>query len=155
MDYVALKNEITTDPLVLGYAGKSDMAIAGILNTSNAAYTANNPLVPLTTLSIWAAKNSVRGLIEQNALNNASAVQSICLAVKDLLQGVAGTWDSSNPDNKTMVQALVTAGVMTVAQQTSVLALGNKSPASRAEVLFGPGTVVDAYDVRTALGRAS
>lgn len=156
MDYIALANEINTDPLALGYAGKGDAQVANILNTVNVSYTANNPLVSLNTLSIWAAKNGVRGPIEQNALNNASTVQSICLAVKDLLVSMNGpSFDTSNADNKAMVGALVSAGVMTAAQQTALLALGNKSPASRAEVVLGVGVTVSPLDVRFALGRSS
>jgi hypothetical protein len=43
MDYTALKNEITNDPLNLGYApfvtGGNDAAIAAILNTASGSGT--------------------------------------------------------------------------------------------------------------------
>lgn len=35
MDLIALKTEITTDPVALGYAGKTDEAIADLLNRQN------------------------------------------------------------------------------------------------------------------------
>jgi hypothetical protein len=157
MDYAALANEINTDPLELGYAtAGGDAAIAGLLNISNSGYTANNPMVSLTSLGIWAAKTGVRATVEQAALNNASPVQGPCLAIRDLLVTMSGPpFDIGNADNQAMVAALVETSVMTAAQQAELLALGNKTPASRAEVLFGPGAMVSAYDVRVAMGRAS
>lgn len=159
MDSEALKAELTTDPLHLGYAAAGgDAAIAALLNAPNAAYTANDPLVPLSTLGIWAAKTGVRAKIEANASNASSPVQSVCLAIRDLLVGLSGpSFDSGNPDNLAMVDGLVATGVLVDANgaslKPSLLALGSKTPASRAEVLFGPGSVVTPADVSRSEGR--
>lgn len=151
IDYSALKSEITTDPKSLGLAGKSDAEMASLLNAPNAAFMAVNPLLPLTALGIWAAKTGVRAKVEQAALNNVSPVQSPCLAIRDLLVTMNGPpFDVSNADNQAMVAALVSAGVMTAEQQTELAALGNKSPASRAEVLFGVDTIISERDVGLA-----
>lgn len=149
MDQTTLKTEIATDPLRLGYASAGgDVAIAALLNAPGAGFTANNPLVPLSALGIWAAKTGVRAKVEANAANTSSPVQAVCLTVRDLLTGLNGpAFDSSNADNLSMVDSLVAAGVLVDGGGNSLkpalLALGNKTPASRAEVLFGPGSVGD------------
>jgi hypothetical protein len=161
MDPTTLKTELATDPLHLGYAAAGgDAAIAALLNMPNAVFTANNPLVPLSALGIWAAKTGARAKVEANAANASSAVQAVCLTVRDLLTGLSGPpFDSSNADNLAMVDGLVAAGVLVDSGgnslKPSLLALGNKTPASRAEVLFGPGTVVAPADVARVEGRSN
>lgn len=159
MDYAILANEINTDPLGLGYAGQSDGGIAELLNTPNASYSVSASLVPLSLLGIWAAKNDVRKKIEAAANDSTSPVQSICQTIRDLLQGLNGPpFDASNPDNQAMLSALAAAGVLVDdasppnSLASSLLALATKSPASRAEVLFGEGVIVSHIDVAIALG---
>jgi hypothetical protein len=156
----ALAAETANDPLVLGYAGRGDGALCELLNAPHEDFTAHNPLVPLAALAIWAAKTGVRAKIEAAAADAASPVRAPCLALRDLFAGLGGpAFDLSNPDNLDMADALVQAGVLVGALGNSLkaalLALGDKSPASRAEVLFGPGTVVTVDDIRRALGRSA
>jgi hypothetical protein len=160
IDPTTLAAELAADPQGLGYAGKGDGALADLLNAPHDGYTALAPLVPLSALAIWAAKTGVRAKIEAAAADANSPVRAPCLALRDLFTGLAGPgFDLGNPDNLAMADALVAAGVLTDAQgvslASSLLTLGAKTPASRAEVLGGPGTVVTAADVRRAQGRAS
>lgn len=46
MDYVVLKSEITSDPALLGYAGKSDQEIADLLNSQATGRTIVRTVIP-------------------------------------------------------------------------------------------------------------
>src|SRR4051812_11057150 len=96
----ALASEITNDPEQLGYSGQGDAAVCALLNAAHNDYTANNPLVPLSALAIWAAKTGVRAKIEAAAADANSAVRAPCLALRDLFAGLAGpAFDTGNADN--------------------------------------------------------
>lgn len=71
-------------------------------------------------LLIWGAKTGVRARIEAKLTD--PPVGAICLAVRDLLYS-GGDFDGANPDNQTMIVALVSAGVMTSDDQASLLTL--------------------------------
>lgn len=61
MDYVRLKSEITLDPAVLGYAGKTDQQIADLLNSLTTGRTIERSVIPAhealeaTVPAEWAA----------------------------------------------------------------------------------------------------
>lgn len=151
INYISLQTEITNDPTNLGYSGKSDLDKATILNTANSGYISFNPLLPLTSLGIWAAKTGVRASVEKAALDNTSPVQSPCLAIRDLLVTMGGPpFDIGNVDNRTMISGLVATSIMTLTQANDLISLGNKSPCSRAEVLFGVGTIISEQDIGIA-----
>lgn len=144
-DYQALLAEVTNDPVGLGYAGKTDDEIAALLNTADRVVSAS--LLPLSTVGIWAAKTGVRAKIGQHAANDASPVQSVCLTILDLLQGLNGPpLELDNADNAAMIDALVAVGVMTAGDKTGLLALG-ETRTSRALELPGWGVAVQAPDV--------
>ena len=151
IDYAALQSEIVNDPTSLGYSDKSDLEKATLLNTLQSGLIAFNPLLPLTSLGIWAAKTGVRAKVEQAALDNTSPVQSPCLAVRDLLVTMTGPpFDIGNVDNRTMVSGLVLTSIMSSGQAAELISLGNKTPASRAEVLFGVDTIVSEQHIGIA-----
>jgi hypothetical protein len=152
----ALKTELTTDPLNLGYAsyvstfsnGDSQHSLFALLNAKN--YTQNIP-VPITSVLIWGAGTGVLAALKAAITNPDPVVQSIALAADTLLHsGLTETLDLTNPSIAGMLDPLVQAGVLTANQKTSLLAL-QVIPASRAEVLFGPGTVIGGNDVYNAL----
>ncbi len=159
INYAALTQEINTDPLGLGYAALiskgSDTGIAQLLNTQSAAYSVSVP-VSIASCLKWGATGPLAA-IQQAAGNNASQVQSACIAALQLLgsPAVSGL-DLTDPainGQSGLLQAMQTAAVITQAQLTALLALGSRSPASRAEVLFGANvTIIDAQ-VSHALGR--
>lgn len=151
INHISLQSEIVNDPLQLNYTGKSDLEKAAILNTSVSGYISFNPLLPLTSLGIWAAKNGVRASVEKAALDNTSPVQSPCLAIRDLLITMGGPpFDIGNADNRAMISGLVATNIMTLPQAEDLLSLGNKLNSSRAEVLFGVGTVISEQDIGIA-----
>src|SRR5438876_12312104 len=103
----ALAAEIANDPLALGYASQGDATACRPLNTPVEGYTAASPLVPLSTLAIWAAKTGVRAKIEAAAADANSAVRAPCLALRDLFMGLSGpAFDLANADNLAMADAL-------------------------------------------------
>ena len=122
MDYLALKNEILNDPETLGYAGKSDLEIAVLMNT-----------IGLSNEKID------RGVIPSYEVINAtipSEWAALTAAEKQRYQTItgAGQIDSSNANVRATFQAMFGAGTQTRINLTALL----QRPASRAEVLgFG------------------
>jgi hypothetical protein len=166
IDYTQLATEINTDPLNLGYApfvaNGSDTDIANLLNQDPSTFVPPQtwvttvPFIPMVNILIWGGATGVRANVTAaaNASGTFSAaplqIQAICQTVLDLLQGAATGLDISNSNNIAMITALVSAGVMTSDQQTSLLALADQS-ATRAQVLFGANIMVAPSDVGQAL----
>ena len=155
IDYPALKTEITTDPTHLGYAAfvasGEDWRIADLLNSKSQSLP--RP-VPLAKILVWGAQTGVRKAIEAAANNASSPVQGIALATIDLLRGgLVSALDVTDPaigGTGGMLDALVSAGVMTADQKAQLVAL-NALPTSRAEVLFSFDSYVTHGDVAIAL----
>jgi hypothetical protein len=140
-DYSALKVLVASDP---SFTGQSDQAVADALNAPTEVVVV--PLVPLSVLAMWAARTGVRARIEAGT-QTASPVQGICLTLRDLFTGLTGpSLDLSSTDNLAMLDALVTAGIMSTADRASLLALQNH-PTSRALQLAGWGIPVQAPDI--------
>jgi hypothetical protein len=59
-------------------------------------------------------------------------------------------FDIGNQDNRTMVSGLVLTSIMSSGQAAELISLGNKTPASRAEVLFGVDTVISEQNIGIA-----
>jgi len=153
--YAALKQEIQADPLQLGYGPRVSVAdyggAAAILNAVNPAFSKVVPQVPINSVLIWAASGPLQKLYDYgHTVGGNPGVRSICLAAVQLF-GTSGFLDLSTNSITTMVHMLVDGGVLTATEQAALLALQNVSPASRAEVLFGSGSVVLPFDVQSAL----
>lgn len=153
--YVTLKQELQSDPMGLGYVQHVAVAdytgAASLLNTVNPAYCKVIPQVPINSVLIWAAAGPLQQLYDfGHTLGNNLALRSICLAACQLFS-TASYLDLSDGRITTMLQTLVSGGVLTATDQAHLLALQNVSPASRAEVLFGPGAIIQPFDVQTAL----
>lgn len=150
IDFAALRAEIATDPAALGYPGKSRGQVRDLLNAPDPAspprWTKAQPLISAPALRRWAAAAGARQPLEAGVTNASAAVASICLAVRDFLMGGGDPLDLADPANQSMIAALVTARVLTADQAASLNALGTV-PASRAEALFGAGTVVSLDDI--------
>lgn len=156
MNYAQLKTEYTTDPVGVGYAPyvtvKAYGALAYLINNPNASWTKTVPQVPLTSVLKWAGAGPLQKLTDYaNNTGNNAALRSICLAALQLFAGAMPYLDLSDSGNLTMVQSLVSGGVLSATDQSNLLALQTVSPASRAEVLFGAGTVVTPKDAEIAL----
>jgi hypothetical protein len=97
VDYAALRNEITTDPLGLGYAGKGDDQVAGLLDAPNSAYVAVTPQVPLNLVLKWAAGGPHQKLQDYaGGTANHPVLRSMCLTALQILGGAAGYFDLSD-----------------------------------------------------------
>lgn len=133
----ALASEINTNPLGLAYSGKTNQQDADLLNTPGASsQTIDSGVVP--SYQIWAAIVSA----EWTAL---SAIQQQQL--RDWVSG--GYVDTSSSTVRAVFGALFGAQTTTRANLMALTA----RPASRAEILFGRGTIVLAEDVSAALNR--
>jgi hypothetical protein len=124
MNYLALKNEIQIDPKVLGYAGKSDLEIANLMNTIGLSNEVIN-----------------RGVIPSYEVINATVPSewtALTTAEKQRYQTLtgAGQIDSSNTNVRATFQAMFGVATQTRANLTALL---TKS-ASRAEAL-GLGSI--------------
>ena len=156
MDLAALKTELQTDPAALGYAAaiEHDAALVCLLNARRAELAAVVPLLPITSVLKWAAPGPLQQLTDYAADTSKPATwRSVCMAALKLF-GMTSPLDLSDPDingNAGMVQGLAAAGVLTESQVAALLALQNRAPASRAEVLFGADVVVSERQVHVAL----
>ncbi len=132
----ALKAELTVNPLKLTYGGKNSVDVAALLNTT----AASNGRV------------QGAGVVSTQALMN-------CIVVADWLklsvQGQqqlafwfsVGSLDTANPNVREAITGVFGAGDVS---QTNLLAAID-TPISRGEALFGPGTVINYWDVDRAL----
>ena len=165
IDYTALGSEIRTDPMALGYAASvtagSDTGVAALLNQRPGTFnpvktwTASAPVLPLTKVLQWAAAGPLAAITAGQTTGGpgaSTAIKSACMAAITLINGPFSSFDVSDPNNTGLISGLVAGGIITSTDQTNLLNLANV-PASRAEVLFGVGTVINYGDVSKALGR--
>ena len=138
MDYVALKNEILTDPLSLGYTGQSDQATANLMNASRAGQTVT--LSTCTPAGLWEA-------ITPSDWAAATAAQQG--DIKTLLTLPAVTFAGAH------TAAVLSAAFGPATQTTSNINGLKTRQGSRAEVLFGAGMAVNNAQVAYAMGRGS
>lgn len=147
MDYAALRSEIQADPVAMGYAplvaSGSDGALADLLNslTSRGAATITLDRVErdnVLPLALVMTKNAV---LLADANKRTRWLQSAMIF----------TAADSIPSSQAQVVATFTDavadGVLTQAQANGL----RQRTGSRAEVLFGPGTIVSGNDVYRAL----
>lgn len=137
IDYPALAAEIANDPKTLGYAGKSDYAIAVILNTVGASAE--------TVIRAYTNTAEIVAAIDPTEFTALAAASKLFLTDVILAAPVVKTGDANL---RTAVGQIFGAG----ATRTRLIAAASKS-ASRAEVLFGEGISVNDTDVAKALGR--
>jgi hypothetical protein len=160
MDYDALESELRNDPLQLGYepfvTSGADQDLARILNQDPSTFstpktwTSINPLIPMSSVLIWAASGPLDSLHNGTTSSN-SSVRSACLAAIQLLSLPSiTTFDPTAASTSALLSGFVEATVLT---QTQVDELNSLTivPATRGEVLFGNGVVVSHNDVATAL----
>lgn len=137
IDYNALKTEIQTDPLTFGYltagTGGNDEAIAVLLNTVRVGAKVNQGLI---------APALVVGCIVYTEWATVAAElrQYIQMTLQDAV-------DVNNTNVKAAYQAAFGAGTTTRANFVKLL----QRDASRAESLWGAGTIIMAADVAKAL----
>lgn len=137
INFATLTTEINTDPMALGYAGKNDAAIAGLLN----AVGLSGEIVDRSTVTSAQIQEQVVGS-EFAALS--AVAQRLWLAILSI-----DVVPVKNANLRAQVLSVWAAGTTT---RSNLAALQTKS-ATRAEVLFGENVIVTHQDVAKALGR--
>ena len=130
--YVQIKAELDTDPLVLGYSGMTDGEAANAMND-----LANGGTVDVQRIS-GGDLQSVVDATEWSALTTNKLLQWLTL-----ISAEGGL--QINTETKAQVVDIWSAGTT----RTNLAALQTK-PGTRAEVLWGAGTVVTLFDVHVA-----
>ncbi|HLK58542.1 MAG TPA: hypothetical protein VKU00_18375 [Chthonomonadaceae bacterium] len=160
MDYAALKSELQNDPAGIGYGTlvewdpthhpnqlisqtNSDVQLAALINAPGAGTISQGVVskdVFLTALASPLAALMARADTDSVKQQFAGWLQ---------LLGLATNIYTADADLVATMASAVTAGVFTQAQSDGAL----KRSGSRAEMLFGPGSVL-ASDIAIALGRS-
>jgi hypothetical protein len=145
-DYSGLKAEIQSDPGALGYAAYvtagNDQGVADLLNQLRSGTSPDGK-----TYSVFRTDVDPREIVNCIAtpdFNAATAIQFSKLQV--LFQGAP--IDCTLPNVRANLQAVFSGAS---AATTSALAAVVKRNASRAEVLYGVGTVITTSDISFAL----
>ena len=138
----ALRTEIDTDPSALGYSGLEHVSIAALMNDP-AQISATLSITFITAASIHAV---VVGS-EFAALNTTQQLLWIALTKQDSIP-IGGPGVNKI---KSQITTVWSAGTETRGNLSSL----QTRPASRAEVLFGEGSVVRHQDVAAALALPS
>ena len=154
MDYAALKTELTTDPLGLGYASTlptSDIATAALINATMGK-GAGTIMVPSFS------RGELLALLVPLEDQLSSGVNVSGAAFTQLvLNKWAGRFDalrSGDPQIPTtlilpLLNSAVADGLTTATYVTQI----TNRVCSRAEILFGAGTMVQHKDISIAMGR--
>lgn len=142
IDNALLLAEITTDPVVLGYAGAGARPLSQLMNKAGSA-----------SESVWIASADARPVEKETFLQllsmaEAAALQGLMdgatpegLALKFKLSQ-SKTIDMSKTPNRDFMEALKVAGVVTTATRDSMLKLGEVEQ-SRAQELWNEPVTVD------------
>ncbi|MEO7481095.1 MAG: hypothetical protein ABIT70_10835 [Sulfuriferula sp.] len=156
VDPVALKSEITTDPKALGYApyvtATNDNAIAGLLNALTGVGAAT---IQLSAISRGAVLSGVVPGNDQLATGlNLSSVAIPTATANKWSERFAALRSADDTVPLTanfmgLLGQLFTDNLMTQAQIDAI----TKRTGSRAEVLWGAGTIIGWRDVAAAFGR--
>ena len=149
----ALKSEIQTDPAKLGYAayiGVSDNQLAAMLNATTGTGAAT---ISLSTVTKGALLLGIIPWLDQIASGKTLAGATLTADVITKWQQRAQVLQAADAtivvvQVAPMMAEAITDGIGTQAQIDAVA----KRTGSRAEVLFGEGTTIQAADVLAAMG---
>jgi hypothetical protein len=149
VDIVALKSEISTDPKAIGYAAQITVENDnGVANLINALTGAGAVTITLQTMT----HDAFAMMIAPAVMALGTATAALNTKWTPLLNLVSGiTTVHLTPTVFGMVNGLVTDALLTAAAVTA----GTTRTGSRAEVLWGEGTVIGWRDVAAAYGRAA
>ena len=154
MDYTLLKTELTTDPLGLGYASTlptSDIATASLLNSLTGKGTAT------ITIPLFSRGELLALLIPlEDQLSSGVTISNTALT-QLVLNKWSGRFDALRSGDTfiatniilPLLNSAVTDNIATAAYITQI----TTRTGSRAEVLFGAGTVIQHSDISKAMGR--
>jgi hypothetical protein len=142
--------EIQNDPASLGYASIAGQynALTDLLNNT----TIGTPMpqaMPMLEFTKWAAGNGTRQKLKDGQ-NNAT-FGAICDTAIDMFAELTITFDPSDTATQQMMTALVSAGILDQTTDVDAAVTFCTQPASRAENLWGEGTLITLDEVTTAL----
>ena len=135
INYTALKAEIANDPNGLGYAGKTDQPVADLMNDPAKGGTITRGAI--TSQTVIDAVNP----------NEFAALTALQLQQLQVITST-GNVDVGNTNVQGQLGKLFTAAASPITR-SAIIALASR-PASRAEALFGSGTIIQASDVAQA-----
>lgn len=159
-----LSSELNTDPAKLGYAAlittQDDTGIAGLMNAKTINGIRN---LPSTELLAWAAGNGRMVKITLAATMtlpvttdatyaNMVGLKSVSMAASAMINRDNTSLDLNLADRQQMFGVLVSTGILSQADSDSLYALA-AIKISRAEWLWGVGTVANPVDVAWSFGR--
>ena len=148
-----LKNEILTDPLKVGYSsyvGISNVALAGMLNATTGPGAA---IIQLSTITKGSLLLQIVPWLDQLSTSQTVSGTAIPAATVTKWQQRFQALQAADPTIAVssllpMMDNGISDGIATAAQVSSI----TTKIGSRAEVLFGSGTVILWQDVQDALG---
>ena len=154
MDYATLKTELTTDPLGLGYASTlptSDIATAALINATTGKGAGTIRVPSFSRGELLALLVPLEDQLSSGVNISGAAFTQLVLAKW------AGRFDalrSGDPQISTtiilpLLNSAVTDGLTTAVYITQI----TNRICSRAETLFGAGTLIQHSDISKAMGR--
>ena len=149
MDYSALKTELTTDPKGLGYAASlastNDVQTAALINAATGPGAA---VVPLVSLS----HGDFAMLIAPVVMGLSTATAALQAKWAPMLQLLGGV-NTVNLTSEVMGMLDDLSTDFPTPFPASAVTAATTKEGSRAEVLWGAGTVISWQDVAIAMGR--
>ena len=164
MDTNLLKSELNTDPATLGYAAliatQDDAGLAAKINAKTVNGLRN---LPSTELLAWSAGNGRMAKIMLAVATTLPptidptypqmvGLRSVAMAASAMINRDNTSLDLNLADRQQMFGVLVSGGVLNQADSDSLYALA-AIKISRAEWLWGVGTVINPVDVAWSFGR--
>lgn len=141
INYISLNTEVKNDPASLGYAGKTDEQIAVILNTIGSGTAADGK-----SYNIFRNDILPKEIVNCIEATDFSAATQLIISKLELLF-VAAPIDATLANVRANFQNIFSGASATTKSALSAVAQRN---GSRAEVLFGTGTVINATDIGIA-----
>lgn len=152
MDLDALRSEIEDDPAALGYAphvaAGRDADIADLLSEGRGDV---QTFVPMAELENWLLVTGKLLQVEAAAAAEGPLQAPGLLVLRMLASPRLTGIMLSNPQVQAVMGAFQAAGIMTPEDLDTLAGLGTSRQPSRAEALFGEGTVITHGDVARAL----
>ncbi|MTK11608.1 MAG: hypothetical protein F8N39_05805 [Clostridiaceae bacterium] len=128
MNYQALKSELVADPAGVGYSSMTATQAATAINAST--YPGPYKLVPLGAILAYLRTQGAWLGIKAAAASNTAAAAAVDLESDPHAQNL----DVSLPQVSQMLASLVSAGLLTAAQSSAIVAMG-QTMTSRAQVI--------------------
>jgi len=139
MNLDILKSEIADDPLTKGYSSMTDQAITDSLNTVDITI---KEVISSSEMLAWSGGGARYMKLKNGADSGADdTIKSICWAALEMIKRDGTTFDFNLSDRVAMLDALVTASVLSAEDKTALEALANKTISRGTQLGLGIITV--------------